>query len=219
MCPLRPIKLQLRKDAMTARQRQAKYAAEHRHMRDRLLRIYEAAAGDVHALGRLWYPNAEGVIAELSDEFGVGRPRVAAIVAALSPQQRWRKNIEGARAVLADEAWRAPGYAANIAKAEALCAGAPILATLGGDKVTNFWANLVGSRTAVTIDVWAQRAALGARHPHQPKFGRYARLAAAYRAGGEVVGETPREFQAIIWNAIRPAAEHRRDWSALYATS
>ncbi len=187
-------------------------------MRDRLLRIFEAADADVITTGRLWYPGAEGVIAELSREFNLGRPHVAAIVAVLSPQQRWRKNIESARAILEGEPWRCTGYDANRDKAIALAARAPIEQIVGGDKVTSFWANLIGSRTAVTVDVWAQRAALGRYHRHQAKHSRYARLVSTYRAAAEMVGETPREFQAIIWNAIRPAVEHQRDWESIYAS-
>lgn len=204
---------------MTKRQRQAKYAAEHRHMRDRLLAIHENAAPAVIDAGRLWYPSAENVIADLSREFQLGRPRVAAIVAVLSPRQRWRKNIEGARHVLGGEAWRAPGFDTNRTKALALLAGAPLANIIGGDKVTSFWANLIGSRTAVTVDVWAQRAALGYYHQWQPKDAAYCRLVRAYRVAAEMVGETPREFQAIVWNAIRPAIEHERDWRMIYAAS
>jgi hypothetical protein len=204
---------------MTKRQRQAKNAAEHRHMRDRLLRIYEAASEDVVEVGRLWYPGAENVIADLSREFSLGRPRVAAIVAVLSPRQRWRNNIEGARHVLEGEPWRAPGYDVNRDKAVALANAAPLEAIIGGEKVTSFWANLIGSRTAVTVDVWAQRAALGYYHRHQPKRGRYERLVAIYRASAEAAGETPREFQSIVWNAVRPAVEHKRDWESVYGTA
>lgn len=204
---------------MTKRQRQAKYAAEHRHMRDRLLSIYAAADSDVLDAGRLWYPGAENVIADLSREFQLGRPRVAAIVAVLSPRQRWRKNMEAARHVLEGESWRAVVYDANRDKANALLAGAPLEQIIGGDKVTSFWANLIGSRTAVTIDKWAQQAALGRYHRHQPKHGRYDRLVSIYRAAAETAGETPREFQSIIWNAIRPAIEHDRDWRSIYGTA
>lgn len=202
---------------MTKRSRQAKHAAEHRHMRDRLLAIYETAESDVIEAGRLWYPDAERVIADLSREYQLGRPRIAAIVAVLSPQQRWRKNIEAARAVLEGESWRAACYPANKNKATLLLAGAPLEHIIGGDKVTSFWANLIGSRTAVTVDVWAQRAALGYRHDHQPKGGRYERLVSVYRAAAALVDEPPREFQSIVWNAIRPAVEHKRDWEAIYA--
>lgn len=204
---------------MTRRQRQAKHAAEHRHMRDRLLRLYGAANGNVLEAGRLWYPVAEGIVADMSREFGLGRPSVAAIIAVLSPQQRWRKNVAGARAVLEGRPWAAPGYAANREKAERLCEGESPLTVLGGDKVTNFWANLNGSREAVTVDRWAQHAALGFFYQHQPKDGRYARLARAYRAAAKMVGETPREFQACVWLALRPAIEHERDWRLIHAAA
>jgi len=197
---------------MTQKQKQAKYAAEHRHMRDRLLDIYAGTDADTRQAGRLWYPSAEGVIASLSDSHGIGRPRVAGIVAVLSPQQRWRTNVRSARAMLEGEDWLAAGYAQNRDKARALLEGAPVLAVVGGDKVTSFWANLIGSRTAVTVDVWAQRAALGRHHPHQPKGARYRRIVNAYRAAAAKVGELPREFQAIVWLGTRPAAEHDRDW-------
>lgn len=205
---------------MTRRQRQAKYAAEHRHMRDRLVRVYEDATGSIRDAGRVWYPNAEGVIANLAAEFQLGRPTVAAVVAVLSPRQRWRKNVEAARAILDGEPWRVGRVLdANVDKALALAAGAAPLDIVSGDKVTAFWANLNGSREAVTVDVWAQRAALGYMHRWQPKHGRYARLARAYRAGAAIVGETPREFQSIVWQAIRPAVEHEKDRRAIHATS
>lgn len=201
---------------MTRKQKQAQYAAEHRHMRDRLLAIYAGADAEMREAGRLWYPSAEGVIASLADSHGIGRPRVAGIVAVLSPQQKWRINVRSARAILDGEDWRVGGYEQNRQKAKLLLEGAPVLAVLGGDKVTSFWANLIGSRTAVTIDVWAQRAALGRHHPHQPKGARYKRLTRAYRAAAEAVGELPREFQAICWLATRPAAEHDRDWRLIH---
>jgi hypothetical protein len=34
-----------------------------------------------------------------------------------------------------------------------------------------------------------------------------------------IVGETPREFQSIIWQIIRPSIEHERDWRIIHATS
>jgi hypothetical protein len=118
--------------------------------------------------------------------------------------------VESAVHVLNGEPRRAAGYAANRAKAERIADGEPALLVLGGDKVRAFWANLIGSRYAVTIDTWAQRAAIG-RMAEQPKGGKYARLAAAYVTAAHMVGWTPREFQAAIWLATRPQSEHAKD--------
>lgn len=179
-------------------------------MRDRLLTLHDGAADAVREAGRNWYPSAEGAIATLANAYGVGRPTAAGVVAALSPQTRWRKNLEGAEAVLNGEPWRATGYGSNVAKAERIAAGSSPLLVLGGDKVRSFWANLVGSRATLTIDVWAQRAATG-RDLAPPKGNRYRRIARAYEAAAAAVGEHPRDLQAICWLAIRPAAEHDRD--------
>jgi hypothetical protein len=178
------------------RQRQGKYAAEHRHMRDRLLAAYAASPDDLRDAGRLWYPTAQRVIADLAESYAVGLPAAAGVVAALSPQTRWRKNVEGARCVFQREDWRVVGYGANKRKARRIADGASPVEILGGDKVCAFWANLVGSRTAVTIDVWATRAALGIQggvryQAEQPKGTRYKRFANAYTSAAEIVGETP----------------------------
>lgn len=202
---------------MTAKQKQAKHAAEHRHMRDRLLAIFATAGSDALEAGGLWYPTAEDVVRSLAHEHGVSTPRVAGIVAVLSPQQRWRYNIRSARAILQGEPWAVGGYHANRDKAQRLMDGEPVLDVVGGSKVTSFWANLYGSREAVTVDVWAQRAALGHNHPHQPKGARYRRLVKAYRAAAGMAGLPPREFQAIIWLATRPRGEHLRDVAAMAA--
>lgn len=198
---------------MTRRQRQAKHAAEHRHMTNRLIGLYVAASADTIFEGRAWYPHAEGVIAELSKRYGIGRPAVAGVVAALSPQTRWRSNIDAAESVLAGDidAARRHCYRANIDKAQAIALqlGDP-LDVLGGPKVRAFWANLVGSREAVTVDVWATRAATAGRLS-APTNASYPRIARAYATAAEIVGESPRDLQAAIWLHVRPGAEHARD--------
>lgn len=132
------------------------------------------------------------------------------MLAALSPRQRWRRNVLSAEAVLAGRPWNAAGYAPNVAKARDIAAGHPPLAVLGGDKVRAFWAALYGSRYAITIDKWMTLAALG-RPAEQPKGDRYARICRALESAAAITGETPREFQAVCWLAVRPSPEYARD--------
>jgi hypothetical protein len=175
-----------------------------------LLAVYASADPATLEAGRLWYPEAEGIVAELAERYDQPRPQVAGILAALSPQQRWRRNVLSAVAVLEGEGSRAAGYAENRAKAHRIAEGEAATDVLGGAKVRAFWANLIGSRYAVTVDTWAQRAAIG-RMAEQPKARRYARIARAYAAAAEICGETPREFQAAVWLAVRPSTEHIKD--------
>jgi hypothetical protein len=199
-----------------ARRRRARHAAEHRHWRDRLLALWHGADPGTLEAGRLWYPRAEALIADLAERHAVPRPQVAGVIAALSPQQRWRRNIISADAILRGEPHAAAGYAPNRAKAQRIAEGAPALQVLGGDKVRSFWANLYGSRQAVTIDTWMQKAVTGTtRMGEQPKGARYRRIERATISAAAIVGETPREFQAAVWLAIRPPMEHHKDTIAI----
>lgn len=209
------IKSTARKGTILNRSQQGRHAANHRHFRDRLVAAYEAADAEAVEAGRLWYPTGEAVVAKLAADYIVGIPAAAGIVAALSPQVKWRQNIESARSILAGHG-RVMGYDSNTAKARRIAAGEPADKVLGGPKVRNFWANLRGSREAVTIDVWAQRAAAG-RDLAPPKGPQYLRIVKAYRAAAAQCGEVPRDFQAIIWLCTRPRAEHLRDVAAIGA--
>lgn len=185
-------------------------------MRDRLIRLYESTADALRESGRAWYPTAERVAAELGGD-AVEQPKVAAIIAALSPQTRWRSNVEAANAVLWGDLAEARRhcYRANIDKADRIARGADPADVLGGPKVRAFWANLSGDTDAVTVDVWATRAATAGRRSDPGNA--YARIANAYKAAAWAVGESPRDFQAIIWLAARPDGEHKRDLAALAA--
>lgn len=214
----------------------AKYAAEHRHARDRLLAVYAGATDAEVAEGRAWYDTAREIAANLaSPADGIDTERAAAIIAVLSPQVRWKENVESARlvigATLAGRVRMPPGvraYPSNVRKAQAIVRGAEIGLGpgdgLGGEapKVRNFWRAIVGDSDAVTLDVWAMRAALVRRDIASytwakvptPKRAFYPRAVGWYRDAAERCGETPRDFQAIIWTAIRGVERHRADIAA-----
>lgn len=204
---------------MTPTARRARYAANHRHAVERLLRIYDATSPAERAEGRAWYPEAGAVAARLArPEAGIGILRAAAIIAALSPQVRWRQNVAGA-ARLIDQCANGqaprdlPGFPANHAKALKIAEGAEPETWFGGEapKVRAFYAAITGDLTAVVLDVWAMRAATGVYAPPPPRGQRYRATAAWYRTAAKRVNETPRDFQAIIWNATRGALEYERD--------
>jgi hypothetical protein len=195
---------------MTPRSRQAKYAAEHRWMVSRLLGAFEVAPSSAKLEGRRWYAEAEAEVRAMAERNGYDRITTAAVIAALSPQTRWRENLANADALLARKPLPSPGYQANLEKASAIIYGMPPLDVLGGPKVRSFFGNLIGAADIVTVDVWAQRAATGRDLP-PPKLARYKRIARAYRQAAAIVGEHPRDFQAIIWHATRGLTEHHRD--------
>lgn len=99
------------------------------------------------------------------------------------------------------------GLPANRAKAWRIANGADPALVLGGPKVRAFFANITGDHDAVTVDVWAARAAEGRDNPNGPTGGRYAAIADAYRLAAASRGVSPRECQAAIWVHVRGAAE------------
>jgi hypothetical protein len=209
---------------LTRRQlRQRREAAESAAWIRRLVAAYESASPHERAQGREWYPRAQAAAAELSARYGIPRVRAAAVIAALSPQVRWRENLEAAEQLIAyfvgasDRPPEYRGYRANLSKAIAILRGAPIGLGAGdgfggeAPKVRAFWANLVGFADEVTIDVWAARAATGGAAGRHPTGRRYRRLARAYARAAERVGERPCDFQAIIWIHARGLGAHARD--------
>ena len=86
-------------------------------------------------------------------------------------------------------------------RAGAIAAGARPLDVLGGDKTRAFYRAITGDREAVTVDVWAARAALGDWISLTPK--RYGRISAAYKAAARRLGEDPRTVQATVWLVAR----------------
>jgi hypothetical protein len=82
------------------------------------------------------------------------------------------------------------GTLANRAKAWRIACGEDPDAVLSGPKVRAFFANIMGDVDAVTMDVWAARAAEGRRNENAPVRRRYRLLAESYRRAGERRGCT-----------------------------
>lgn len=195
------------------RQRAARQAAATR----RLLSLYAATDAETREQGRGWYRDAADQVAKLATP-ELPPDRAAAIVAVLSPRERWRRNLQMAAAIITGNP--VTGLGRSIAKAQAIMDGAEITGepgdALGADapKVRSFWRNLCGDGDAVTVDVWATRAATGKDLDAPPTPAAYRWIADAYRSAAAKVGERPCDFQAIIWLHVRPSAEHARDQAA-----
>lgn len=179
-------------------------------MRENILARYRQADPATLASGREWY----GAGLKLAKRVGRGDVmRGAAIVAILSPRRSWAHNVALALAVGRGEAIATMGD--QVRKLERLSVGEHPNDVVGGRKVRSFWQNLQGITDAVTVDVWALRAALDGdigdddsavvRKLFGSDYG-YAMVADAYREAAEVAGETPSAMQAIVWIVVRGSA-------------
>jgi hypothetical protein len=142
----------------------------------------------------------------------MGESRAAAIVAALSPRLEWRANLAAAAEIIGGgTTGLGLGLGLQRAKAYRLRAGAALAASTFGRervKVFHFWRAIMGDLQSVTLDVWAVRA-MGQAVPKGwlDSTVTYDRLAAVYVAAALIVGESPRDLQAIVWVQVRGAAQ------------
>jgi hypothetical protein len=192
---------------------------------DRIGRLFAESSPAERAAGAAWYPRARSAASALADQAprGVGLVRTAGVIAALSPRARWSENLRNARAAceaaarvqgdpllgeLAIEGavWHATepvGLTDPRRKACRILNGEHPADVLGGPKVRAFWRNILGDTEAVTIDVWAQRAALGHWADHAPTGRRYDALADAYREAARDLGLPAPTVQATVWLHVR----------------
>lgn len=199
----------------------------------RVTRAYRASTPIERAAGLGWYGTAWSAAWTIA-EAATGRARwarmsdaarreaavtVAGVLAALSPRCQWSTNVAWA-AALVGAAWsggEVPRVHTKTMRRQAwrIALGEHPLAVLRGPKVRAFWANITGDVDAVTVDVWAVRAARGAV-PSVGARGRlvwdddgavsareYAAYADVYRRAARRLGVTPRECQAAVWVHIR----------------
>lgn len=191
----------------------------------RITRAYRSASTADRAAGLGWYDAAQREAAQIWPE----RPDLAAgVLAALSPRCQWSTNVAWSYAVVT--AARAGGQCppvsttANRATAWAIATtGADPLQHLGkvshtgrvtsGHKVRAFYRNITGDHGAVTVDVWAYRAATG-RDVEYIGARDYALISAAYVRAAQILGVTPRECQAAVWVATRGTKPTDAGWHA-----
>lgn len=175
----------------------------------RILAHYRAADPTVVALGDAWYDQAQQTAQEIWPE----RPDLAAgVIAALSPRCQWVTNVAWARAVVhaARTGQECPAVHTTTMRAQAwrIANGEDPLSVLNGPKVRRFYLNISGDRSAVTVDVWAIRAALGADAAGDGRITKrqYDTAEAAYQRAAKIAGISPAAMQAIVWVQVRGRA-------------
>lgn len=198
-----------------------------RNLRHEWRRVAESDKIEGHA----WYPLAQGIVRQWSTHYRYSVDTVAAVVAAISPQVEWSRNL-----VIADDvlALRPPSIGGmlpvNLAKAIRLrdsestagLAERMIEQFKTGPKVLNFALNLAGNMDAVTVDTHAFQCALSdplSTITVRPTT--YAIVADCYRTVADESGVAPATFQAILWHSWRRQyprvwkIQNRTQWSAM----
>ena len=184
---------------------------------DAYLHASPAARHDGHA----WYPKARRIVAEWAESYALPINTVASVVAAISPQCDWSRNLVIADDVLAERAISIGGALhKNIDKARRIRTSPNhTLASMmqlfpHGPKVNCFAWNLAGNDRIVTIDTHMGQAAC-ADVTATPRLAWvvYRIFAECTTIAATRVGIMPATFQAIVWHAWKeryPRTEKRK---------
>lgn len=175
---------------------------------DRIVATYARATEADMANGAAWYGDGEQIIGSLSDQTGLSREHVAAVVSHLSPRTSWSRNVYGAT-MLVTTGTAPTCIGSNVDRARRALESADPLNTFGkgAPKTRRFARNLLGDRSVVTVDVWAARVAFGDRvaNPEQAlgRAGVYDAVEHAYVLAGRRLGVDPVTVQATTWIVAR----------------
>lgn len=193
-------------------------------MRTSILGTFFMASPSEIEEGKHWYSDAARIAETISDETGISYIKVAGVIAALSPQNPWERNVQDARNICqiynidgkdAAQNVKVGTFGANKAKAIKILECGDLTEyviaydILNGQKVINFFLSILGHDDAVCVDGHAYSIWLGERVSTSdtpkmtPKL--YQRIADDYVQAtvkiNEILGTQykPYTVQAITW--------------------
>jgi len=193
-----------------------------------ILSVYDQANADEIVAGKSWYAEAKREAQAIADKYELPLAIVVGVIAALSPTNKWDRNLQDADAMcsvfveggyieevtvctyetMREKAW---SILADMPGESTECGGlrpnAKLVANiLRGPKITDFFWCILGHDVCV-IDGHAWCIANADRRTMQevPNIGKKLRqdLQDAYRVAAHAQGLTAYEMQAITWTAWR----------------
>ena len=190
-----------------------------------ILAIYNlSSAGEIKA-GLAWYSDAHNQALQISEALNVPLTTVVGVIAALSPNNKWERNLSNAYQLIAAyldgetvESVKVSTYHTMKAKAWSILADQldetdDILTRLNGQKIKSFYECIIGVPHGICIDGHALNIWRNERHgltSDKTNIGKrlYADIQADYLEAGNAVtyqgrNLTAYEMQAITWTVWR----------------
>ena len=184
-----------------------------------ILKVYRRATQDDTANGIEWYDRAKREAEDIASLYGIPVRTVVGVMAALSPNNKWVRNVKDADTMC--KAWaegdclsdfKVSCYNTMKEKAWSILVDEldddnDILTRLNGQKIRSFYSNILGL-DEVTIDGHALNIALGKRYgltDDKTNMGKkqYREMQAAYLRAAHRVKVKPHVLQAITWTTWR----------------
>jgi hypothetical protein len=184
-------------------------------VRANLREIFNSATEADVVGGAKWYKGAHDICLRYATDYGTTTERVAQIMSALSPNNKWERNIIDTESVLravrdgvGAEAVKVCTFHANKFKAFAIARG-ELTISATSPKTFAFVRNIGAlDETKVTIDLWHLRACFGETVEGGLTLKRYRELERLTIDEAKKVGLKGYEFQAIVWEALRNSGKY-----------
>tara|TARA_R110000851_G_scaffold102666_2_gene219359 strand:+ start:1133 stop:1732 length:600 start_codon:yes stop_codon:yes gene_type:complete len=186
---------------------------------DNIIKVYKLATPEEKRDGVVWYANAYADCHRIALDLNVPVHIVTGVVAALSPNNKWERNVVNAHALIEGhlngdgiDDIRVSTYNAMKRKAWHLLEEMPdhegVIDILNGQKIVSFYRNIMGDDTC-TVDGHAKNIYYGERHSltddkTNVTKKEYKFISDAYVKAGKRVRVNGRslkafEIQAITW--------------------
>jgi hypothetical protein len=171
---------------------------------------YSNATIDDKENGIAWYKKANEFCVEVAEQFNTTPIIVAGVVSALSPRNKWERNLTDAIQVLRavrdgvqPDQVKVCTFNGNKLKAFQIAKG-EVSITDSSLKTYSFVNNIAYlSKDHVTIDVWHLRACFGKTVKTVPTAAAYKQIEKLTISKAKKYGYNGFEFQAIVWNVVR----------------
>jgi hypothetical protein len=191
---------------------------DHERMVHNVMACYRAADDVQVAEGLLWYSDAQKAAHIIAAKYGIAVYIVVAVIAALSPNNKWTRNVINAEMLIAAflrgdgiDAVKVSTYHAMKKKAWDILVARPdydgAKRMLKGQKITSFFCDIMGEFN-VTIDGHARNIAYDEKvglTDDRTNIGvrEYRALQAAYEEAAQRLKLMPYQLQAITWRVWR----------------
>ena len=181
-----------------------------RKIKKNLLEMYEKRTDQHTQEGMQWYKTANQICVDMGKQLDYDPAVVAQVISALSPRNKWERNIIDTRTVLeavndgkSPEDVKVSTFHSNKNKAFEIARGERGI-DQASPKTYSFVKNIAElDDSKVTIDVWHLRAGFGKTIDSGLTPLRYKQLEQLTLKCAEMVGIRGYEFQAIVWGIVR----------------
>lgn len=178
-------------------------------MKDKIIEHFVNADADTMTNGLGWYQKAHEEAMVISQVFNKPLPIVIGVIAALSPRNKWAKNIENAWSLIEYPSMEVSCCTFNGQKQKAIDiinsdgTDETIMEILSGSKTVHFYHNIMyyHSSDVAVIDLWAFRSV-----EVEPSTKNFGLVHTAYKEAANDLGILPNQLQAVVWCQVRGEA-------------